>query len=365
MFFRELPVGHARYYQHAFDPDSNSVLGPWKEDYEPHFRSKRSRAVDMNIKGNRTAKEAVLVNCLDHLYGHSVLKLLNVQRHVDTGDKPVIAIVPSFLEWMVPYEVAETWVVDLRLSEGLGWHESLARSINEESARFTRLWISPALSHPQAEDVSIERFTHVAPFSATRWGSPPTTPVVTFIWRDDRHWLPMAWARREVRALPRILRGAPAHLLDAQLKEIVSFAETLRSQFPDLDFGIVGVAEPVAVPDWINVEMHAQPTPAIEKSWCRRYAKSHVVVGIHGSSMLLPSAHAGSVVELVPEDRWGNIVQDLLVTRLHVKEALFAYRNIPATTDPGSCAAIVTSLLRTHDEAVRNLTAAEIRDDLP
>jgi hypothetical protein len=36
------------------------------------------------------------------------------------------------------------------------------------------------------------------------------------------------------------------------------------------------------------------------------------VIGVHGSNMLLPSAHAGLTIDLMTNEKWYNMAQDIL-----------------------------------------------------
>ena len=86
---------------------------------------------------------------------------------------------------------------------------------------------------------------------------------------------------------------------------------------------------------------------AAERGWCERYAASHVVVGVHGSNMLLPSAHAGGVVELIGPERWGNFTQDVLFRDAgDCRETLFRYRFVDELTPPPALARLVNMTLR-------------------
>ncbi len=52
-----------------------------------------------------------------------------------------------------------------------------------------------------------------------------------------------------------------------------------------------------------------------------------LVIGVHGSNMLLPTAHAGSLVELIGPERWGNFTQDVLFREAgDCRETFFRYR---------------------------------------
>ncbi|MEJ7700938.1 MAG: hypothetical protein WKF71_15015 [Pyrinomonadaceae bacterium] len=73
------------------------------------------------------------------------------------------------------------------------------------------------------------------------------------------------------------------------------------------------------------------------------------VVGVHGSNMLLPSAHAGSVIELIGEDRWGNYLQDILFRVSDSREMFFRYRFVPTSTTPEELSRLALTLLRYED----------------
>jgi hypothetical protein len=76
--------------------------------------------------------------------------------------------------------------------------------------------------------------------------------------------------------------------------------------------------------------------------------------------MLLPSAHAGATVELVPPDRWGNVLQDLVVPAddADARAALFRRRLLPLSSSPEEVAHIVACLMRL-DTGMRRLMTRE------
>jgi len=83
----------------------------------------------------------------------------------------------------------------------------------------------------------------------------------------------------------------------------------------------------------------------IERSWCETYAKSQVVIGVHGSNMLLPTAHAAGCVEILPDDRFGNIVQDISV-RYSDRMQLFLYRFVDEFASPRTVSNNVISMFK-------------------
>ncbi len=258
-------------------------------------------------------------------------------------------MLPAFLEWMLPDGVAEAWVVDLPLRRGTEWNDWLAGEISERLKSFPEVYLSVAFSHPHHEDFDIERFTRIAPFPLENFGKHQKNPVITFIWREDRLW--EAASRSTPARFEKIKQrlGFSQEQTDEQRSKVVKFAECLRDEFPPLDFAVVGIGEANDLPDWITDLRLLKLDAAAERAWCERYAASHLVVGVHGSNMLLPSAHAGSVIELIGEERWGNYLQDILFRRSDSREMLFRYRFVPHSTAPEDLARLASTMLRYED----------------
>jgi hypothetical protein len=116
-----------------------------------------------------------------------------------------------------------------------------------------------------------------------------------------------------------------------------------------IDFAVAGIGQAGALPDWISDLRLIKLDAGAERAWCERYAKSHLVVGVHGSNMLLPSAHAGGVIELISADRWGNFLQDILLRESDPREMFFRYRFVPHSTSPEDLAQLAASMLRYED----------------
>ncbi|HEX6178817.1 MAG TPA: hypothetical protein VF057_10700, partial [Thermoanaerobaculia bacterium] len=114
----DLPIGHAVDGTYQADVEADRLFGPeprrswFGQPLLESLRSPRSDEIPFRVTRFSDAKNVVIVNCIDYLYGHSLLKLLNVERHWRMSPElGVVVIVPSFLEWLVPDGVAEMWVV--------------------------------------------------------------------------------------------------------------------------------------------------------------------------------------------------------------------------------------------------------------
>ena len=319
-FYGDLAAGQALYTPMLLEKatglvhDAHGVewFAGWLRD---SYARRADEPVPFDVRELRAVtRPVVLLNCLDTLYGHSLLKLLNAQYYLDRrADVDLVVLAPSFLAWMAPDGVAQVWSVGLPLRRGTEWNDWLAREVRRRVEAFGEVSLGHALSHPRPDEFDIERFTRVRPFPLGEWDARLVRPTVTFIWRDDRPWRAssdlsdeeVATRRERLRRLV-TNRSRPR----AQQSELVSeLAESLRRDLPALDFAVAGLADGFgreALPEWVRDLRRPALDEVAERGWCERYAASHLVVGVHGSNMLLPSAHAGGVVELIGPERWAT-----------------------------------------------------------
>ena len=111
---------------------------------------------------------------------------------------------------------------------------------------------------------------------------------------------------------------------------------------------MVGLAKPGGMPEGVEDLRTMRMSLETELAWCRAYAKSQVAVGVHGSNMILPTAHAAGCVEILPYDRYGNIVQDISV-RYDDRMQLFLYRFIDEFATPTAVSRHVISMYKDFD----------------
>lgn len=328
-YYGDLAVGHGIFYPMIVDAATGEVTDDigarwFAELLSESFASRRTGSYEFAVDVRRTVRgDVVVLNALDVFYGHALLKIFNAQYYLDHEPSvDLIAIVPSWLEWLVPAEVPEVWTVDTPLRQSWRWDDRLDDALHNRLNGLRKAMVSVAFPHPHPRDVSIERFTGIHPFPLDEWSA--AAPTVTFIWRDDRLW---------------------GRSLRQQLQNVRRLATSIRSSLPDVEIAVAGVAPPGGLPSDILDLRSTSVGPIEEREWCAQYARSHVVVGIHGSNLLLPSAHAGAVVDLLPRDREGNMGQDIFPRGDDVRDVLLRYRTLPDTTTAQSVAQTVTSML--------------------
>jgi hypothetical protein len=372
-FYGDLLAGHGLCYPMLLDKKTGDVHDPqnvrWFADWlRNSYANRVNEPLEFMTENFRPVQTPLLLNCLDTLYGHCLLKLLNAQYYLDKRPElDLVVLVPKCLRWMVPDGVAEIWTIDLPLSHGIDWNDWLAAEISARLKQFDEVWLSVAYSHPHPQDYAIERFTREQPFAAGEWYERLATPTVTFIWREDRLW-DDAHNRGRLKCWVNKLRvkigsSGISLPLREQTQRVVLLATHLRKALPKLNFAVAGLGMPGDMPHWIEDFRTTEPDAAVEKAWCERYARSHLVIGIHGSNMLLPSAHAGATVELMPSERWGNAIQDLLMSNLDCRETLFRYRIVPVSVSVQELTYMLVSLLHSYQFMVENFRHAYINHD--
>jgi len=356
IYFGDFSVGQALYSPMLLEKETGQVTDPnhaaWFSDWlKKGYRDRSNDEIGFTVhqvKPVRTEARLILLNCLDVLYGHCVLKLLNAQYYLDhCPDMDLVVMVPSFLKWMVPDGVTAIWEIDWQLKTGYLWNEWLAEKIRDLAAAYREVFISAAYSHPHPQDYEISRFVGVQPFEVSNWEEGINHPRITFIWRADRLWAP------EKKRPARFWRNI---LLQIQTERVTKLANKLRAKIPGLEFTVTGMGTNKKLPGWIIDLRTDQVTDSQERQWCKLYAESHVVIGVHGSNMLIPSSLAGAVIDLMPNDRWGNILQDILFRRDDLRESLYRHRFIPLQSTPDVVANIAEFLLFSHGNMMATMS---------
>ncbi len=298
-----------------------------------NLKNPQDRGIEITKEIFKRSDRVIILNCIDYLYGHSLLKLLNARRHLeDFSEYGLIAIVPGFLRWMVPDGVSEIWTIDIPLKLTLLCYPEVDKFVRREFDRFEEIYVSKAHSHPSR--FNITDFTKVPKHNFTQ-----KEFRITFIWREDRLWCNDL--------LNRILKKL--NLLDLALMiqnwKIQKSFTSIRSKLPQALFTVVGLGTKTKFPDWIDDCRIKKFDMETEKKTCQIYADSRLVIGVHGSNMLLPSAHAGMTIDLLPQDRLENFAQDILYQETDPRFASFRYRYLSLRSSTSELADVSVNML--------------------
>jgi hypothetical protein len=325
-------------YEWLVNPLKNIIIQP------------RTDSIKLDIEIRESDSDKIIVlNTLDNCYGHSLLFFLNLHDIIrQKKDKKVIVIIQPFLKWLLPKEgIAEVWTVSLSFNQLREYHSDLTYKINKELLRFKEVYISSAPLCPN--EVTISKFSKIEPYN---FDDKPSKPKITFIWREDvnRFWFKSYWLYGGLRKL-----GLATIILPFHYIRILLFLYLMNFKLKGKNYQITlaGLGQFGWFPNFIEDHRVKNFNKESEIYTCKVYAESELVVGVHGSSMILPSAHAGMTVSIMPLKRWGNFIEDILYSEEDVRLAAFQKRVIPMNTTLLETVDICTNMLMGRDTFVR------------
>ncbi|MBU0487330.1 MAG: hypothetical protein KKA07_16230 [Bacteroidetes bacterium] len=309
-FLHDLPAGHGLTQPVCAGITEKKIHKGPKWFSNQLFDSPVSKTISATV--HREVGSVIILNCLDYLYGHVLLKLLNATHYIDKHpDKGLILIIPSGFEWLVPDGTAEIWTVHAKLSDFKKQISSLDNFVQEKIKKYDSVFLSIGWSHPDPTTTDISRYSRVKSFELNNFDQLP--PTITFICREDRPWIRSGCGMISFQILRLKIskKLAAGWFVRSQNCKIRRTMKRIRMAIPETEFHVVGLGNTGSFPSWIRDHRLSTIDAEAEKKWCELYSKSHIVAGIHGSNMLLPSAHAAGFIEILPDDRQGNIYQDI------------------------------------------------------
>ena len=342
-FYQDLKVGQSMYSPYSVDLQNFELAGQegskgwYGTPFQKSIENPDIGPIELKIETYKNCDKVIILNCIDYLYGHSLLKLLNAERHLKNNPEyGLIIIAPKFLEWMLPKGIAEKWIVDIPLKHGQHFFVALNEAIQKELKRYSEVYVSKAYSHPN--DFNITNFTDIEKHDFQR-----SDFRITFIWREDRLWINNI-------LLNKVINKINFSILNSifttwQKIKIVKVFSKIKKIHPNATFTVTGFGKYKRFPKWIDYQIVNNFSATKEKELCQIYADSRIVIGVHGSNMLLPSAHAGMTLDLMPSDRWGNIAQDVLYQEFDVKMSSYRYRYIPISQSTNCIRKLIKHML--------------------
>jgi hypothetical protein len=355
------PAGHALLHPVIIDRETGAVHTGGADWYARRvvacLASRENPAsVEITVRGEcRPGREAVVVNCIDFLYGHVLLKLMSAPRHMrESPDADLVVIIPKLLAWLVPAG-AITIEVDLPLNRGLEWVRGLDATVDDVLRPSRTVRISPAISQPDVTNRDLAMLGVDLTPSQSHDRSDEALQV-GFVLRNDRLWTgPPSLALRFARRLlpKRLVQGL---LLRRQHRNYAEVARRVRERHPSARFLALGIGHRGGLPAYVE-DLRTPDLMREELECLEAYRHCRVVVGVTGSNMLLPSLLGGAVVELLSAFQLHNVGEDLIIPRESSpdpKLALFRYRILPEESSPATVAATVLSVINDADFKRRN-----------
>lgn len=295
-FFADIPAGHALFYPVVIEKNSKKVFAFKKASWFSNLfikmleEEKTSFPLEVIKKGNY--EKIVVLNCLDYLYGHSIFKLFNATRNIFKGDgtRGRLVIIPENIRHLLPKDIEEVWIVKSKAKETILWNQQLDRKFhnfinNKKEVSFLDAF--PAA--PLYREFNLFDYVKLD----KNFVSGYKRPTVLYAYRSDRLWGKSLYDQRD---------------------RIIKLGELLIKSLPNCDFVVgSGFKDEISFPKPIIDRRFTKSSFESETELVNLLSKIDVVIGVHGSHMILPSALAGSIVDLLPSKKFGNYAQDYML----------------------------------------------------
>ncbi len=359
-YLQTLPIGHAREFPLSLSEDGGKMINEnhvpswWGDPLLDMFKDKKQTELPISKKVLRKANRVVLLNCLDDCYGHVFWKLLNADRHLKQPYIGLILIIPSSFMWLVPEGVAELWVVDTPLHRLSMAIENLDAFLKEEIKRFDEVYLSKAYVHLDHTQVDISKFIKTKRFDLNEFEK--RRPQITFIMREDRFWLANQFDEFLYKACIKFkwLSRFKSYFIFKQNRLFNRTANTLKEKIPDSNIIATGLGVSGRLNKNIVDRRVEQIDLEMEKKWCDIYAQSHIVFGVHGSNMIIPTSLAAGFVNILPHYKIDNISEDIAFSS-NTRYTLFLGRHLAAFSRPGLVVRHMISMIKLFPQVKNNM----------
>jgi hypothetical protein len=313
IIWKDFPASHGLYTPCLYDPaarkiDSLPHFEWWADPLHRLFEEPQIAETKIVVHPRRKAKSWIILNTLDTIFGHSLLALFNAQFYLEQFPQHGLIVIakPELLRF-IPKDVAEIWEVQIAPKDSERWHAQLDDRFRAQCATSTEVHIACAPSHPDPSRYDVRNFG----ISPATGPVNTTAPRILFLYRGTRLW------------------GGSN---ESERNRLERLGRWLHKFWPQARLEIWGHATPPQLPaGWANQTRRDEPT--YDERLLTALAEADLVFGAHGSSMLLPSAIARLVIELVPLDKQPSLLQDFLFDtrsqnlRQHLWRRRFLYGN--------------------------------------
>jgi hypothetical protein len=352
-YYVDLPSGQSYLSGYLLDLDTDKVYdqktGQEMLEHNGHSLTLAAmskpidREIELSVEVRKQKKEVILLNTLDSCYGHSYLTLLNIQNIYQ--NKPeyigIILIIQPMFKWMVPASmVDEVWVVRMSFADQNSYFTSLNDKIHQQFSRFDKVFLSRAHLLPTADTLDMEAFVKVKPYDHSKnyEGS-----RITYVWRQDygRLWIKSVL----VYGACKVLRIRPILRYVHWLRVVTLFVLLRLIYGKKFKYTIAGDGDFGFLPSFIEDHRTTSYGEQVELKLAKIYSESVTIIGTHGSSMLIPSTLAGSVICLMPFMKWSHIGEDIIYQNDDARVVTLRTRYIPTNVSMIDLLKIINDLI--------------------
>ncbi|MEQ8243315.1 hypothetical protein [Fulvivirga sp.] len=281
---------------------------------QKHLKKEPTKKVQISVLNKSSLPEALIINCLDYCYGHSLDKVFNTQRYFNQLDKlaPIVIIHESMVH-LINKLKCEVWVVHNEFSDLDGYLNGFDEFVKNESARFKKVFWSKLPMEIDYSTLLLKNFIQTEPFPFESLFKSNIT--ITLILREDRFMF-LNWFNLFVYLVSRKLRVNTlfkSYFIFIQNSGVNRLVKKLLKFSPDIKVQAIGLGKSGTLSRGIiDLRQDYEQYKDNEPERISHLSKTDLVIGIHGSHMIIPSAIAGSFINLTPSFKIESYTQDFI-----------------------------------------------------
>tara|TARA_R110002111_G_scaffold87341_4_gene136777 strand:- start:1861 stop:2850 length:990 start_codon:yes stop_codon:yes gene_type:complete len=319
------------------------------------FQNPPIKEVPIQLLQPSSGGDLLLINCLDSCFGHVFTKIWNVyllKKQFPT--KTLAVLLPERCRWLISDKEVEIWSVALPLEElGKGVH-GLDLWVKQQFKRFHSVALSVVPVHIDQEQLDFSQILQVSPFELEEFDRLPLQ--LTFIWRSDRFWL-------NSRGLDLLHKASIKYNFQNWVEDILQhrqgsllrrLVKRVRKSFPNVAFYVTGIGRDGKLPHGCHDERVEKMQESVERRWNEIYRGSHLVIGVHGSHMMIPTALAAGFIEILPRHKIDHLTEDIAQS-YNSRLSHFLGRFVDEFSSPDLVAEHVVSMVKGFGKVYQNL----------
>lgn len=289
------PSDHALYYPMEIDSNKNLLHGTINfynevllKNYKPDNYLPSDKIRNKNFI-NKKSNKALVVNLLDNCYGHSLIKLFNLyEAHQQFSSQyDIYAITHDSLVHFIPQDKINIIDLTIGFQEAQLCYDLSAPILDQLRKNYSMIdFLVTDTFKVHAEKKSLLNFFNF--FPTIKNGSEKMN--IVFYYRADffRMW------------------GG-----ETQATRITKFFNYLRPFFPGVEFLVAGEKDKYVFPMEIIDKRVLTFNNETDFIYNEIFRNSIIVIGIHGSNMLMPSLLSQMTIHLTPPHKFKNLGDDI------------------------------------------------------
>jgi len=361
-YYHTLPIGHDLLFPMQISKDGKESFYPPRAKYwlaEPLIQSLSQKSVkhfQIDKQVNRQFDQVVIVNCLDYCFGHIFSKVWNTYTLIENRpDWGVIAIIPERCKWLLPNDIAEIWSISIDLKDCAHTIGGLDDFIKNQIGRFEKISLSHTYTHlDHTKYIDLEKVLKMPRFDLGKFIT--SEPQVTFVLREDRFWLNsllMDFLFKASRKF-KVQQLVYPILVWRQKQMVQQTAKKILKNLPNARIKCTGLGNSGKISGLIEDHRTDKIMPETETQWNTIFSNSHLVIGVHGSHMLIPSALAAGFINIVPRYKIEHMVEDTVLP-YNNRLLQFLGRFLDEFSSPELVSTHAIRMVRDFDYVNRNL----------